>query len=192
MHDKLKAAEPLEKCDRAFFERDAGEVARDLVGAVLVHRRAKNEYRARIVETEAYMGPDDLACHSSKGRTKRTEVLFGRGGHAYVYLIYGMHEMFNVVAGPPGSGQAVLVRAAEPLRDWVADLSGPGKLARAFKITRSHNGLDLTGNALFLLHSIRDRPRIMKTKRIGCGYAGEWADRLLRFIDAGSAAVSKG
>jgi DNA-3-methyladenine glycosylase len=191
MHDKLKIEALPGKCNRAFFERDAAKVARDLIGAVLVRKSGRNEFRARIVETEAYLGPRDPACHSSKGRTKRTEVMFGPAGHAYVYLIYGIYEMFNIVAGPLGSGQAVLVRAAEPLGNWNADLSGPGKLARGFKITRSRNGLDLTGDSLFLLAAARDRPRIMKTKRIGCGYAGEWADRLLRFIDAGSIAVSK-
>ncbi len=116
--------------------------------------------------------------------------MFGPAGHAYVYFIYGTHEMFNIVAGKTGSGQAVLIRAAEPLNSWEADLSGPGKLARAFKITRDYNGLDLTGDKLFLLHDPERRPRIVRTKRIGCDFAGEWKDKLLRFLDADSKAVS--
>lgn len=179
------------KLNRAFFERDAEQVARDLIGTILVNRTGRRELRARIVETEAYIGPHDLAAHSSRGRTKRTEVLFGRAGRAYVYLIYGMHEMFNVVAGTKGSGQAVLVRAAEPLEGWNADLSGPGRLTRAFGITRRHNGLDLTSEPLFFLPGPEKRLRIVRTKRIGCGYAGKWKDVLLRFFDARSKAVSK-
>jgi DNA-3-methyladenine glycosylase len=165
-------------------------LARDLIGTILVHRLGGREYRARIVETEAYLGPRDLACHTSRGRTERTEVMFGPAGHAYVYLIYGMYEMFNIVAGGTGSGQAVLIRAAEPLDGWAADLSGPGKLTRAFRITRKMNGLDLTGERLFLLRDPSCRPRIKKTKRIGVEYAGPWKDRLLRFYDAGSTAVT--
>src|ERR1700742_64545 len=103
------------KLGRDFFEREAGTVARGLIGKVMVHRIHGKELRSRIVETEAYVGEHDLACHAAKGRTKRTEVMYGEGGHAYVYFIYGMHEMFNVVTGLPGNAQAVLVRAAEAL-----------------------------------------------------------------------------
>jgi len=180
----------LRKIGHSFFQRDASSLARDLIGTILVHRIRGKEYRARIVETEAYVGPLDLASHSSKGRTKRTEVLFGPPGHAYVYLIYGMYEMFNIVAHRAGSGQAVLIRAAEPLDNWKVDLSGPGKLARGLKISRSENGLDLTGDALFLLHDPGYRPRIGRTRRVGVDYAKEWKDALLRFFDANSAAVS--
>ncbi len=149
------------------------------------------EYRARIVETEAYVGPHDLASHSSRGRTKRTEVMFGPAGHAYVYLIYGMYEMFNIVAGETGSGQAVLIRAAEPLDNRKVDLSGPGKLTRALKIMRSENGMDLTGDRLFLLGDPDYRPRVKRAARIGVDYAKEWKDVLLRFYDAKSPSVSK-
>lgn len=180
-----------EKGFQIFFQRDAKMVARDLIGMVLVHRIRDKEYRARIVESEAYAGTNDLASHSSKGRTKRTEVMFGPAGHAYVYLIYGMYEMFNIVVGATGSGQAVLVRSAEPLDDWKADLSGPGKLTSAFRITRAYNGLDLTGERLFLLQDPHYRPTIKRSKRIGCEYAGVWKDAQLRFFDADSRAVSK-
>jgi DNA-3-methyladenine glycosylase len=180
----------LKKLGRSFYQRDAKKLARDLIGAVLVRRVRGKEYCARIVEAEAYVGPRDLASHSSKGRTKRNEVLFGPAGHAYVYLIYGMYEMFNIVAGRIGSGQAVLIRAAEPLDGWKADLSGPGKLTREFKITRSLNGLDLAGGTLYLAHDPDYRPRIRKAKRIGVEYAGEWKNELLRFFDDKSTAVT--
>jgi DNA-3-methyladenine glycosylase len=181
----------LRKLSRSFYERPAIELAPDLVGKILVHRVRGKEYRARIVETEAYVGPHDLACHASKGRTKRTEVMFGPGGHAYIYLIYGMYEMLNIVACKAGDAQAVLIRAAEPLDGWQANLSGPGKLTRALRITRSENGLDLTGNTLFLLDDPNYRPKISTSKRIGVDYAKEWKDELFRFFDASSPAVSR-
>jgi DNA-3-methyladenine glycosylase len=173
-----------------FFRRPAIDVARDLLGAILVRRYRDRELRCRIVETEAYVGTHDLACHAARGRTKRTEVMFGPGGHAYVYLIYGIHEMFNIVSGEAGDPQAVLVRAAEPM-SWKADLSGPGKLTRALHITRALNGVDLTGEALFLLNDPDYRPSIVQARRVGVDYAKEWRDVLLRFLDARSPAVSR-
>jgi len=180
----------VRKIAHSFYRRDAETLARDLIGTIIVHHRRGREYRARIVETEAYLGPLDLASHSSKGRTKRTEVMFGPAGRAYVYLIYGMYEMFNIVAGGTGSGQAVLIRAAEAIDVWHADLSGPGKLTRALGITRSMNGLDLTGNRLYLLQNPRYHPLIRRAKRIGIEYAGEWRHKMLRFFDADSEAVT--
>jgi DNA-3-methyladenine glycosylase len=167
------------------------ELARELLGTILVRSYRGKERRGRIVETEAYVGAHDLACHASRGRTKRTEVMFGPGGHAYVYLIYGMHDMFNIVSGPAEDPQAVLIRAAEPLDGWRADLSGPGKLARALRITRALNGCDLTGDELFLLGDPGYEPKVVQTSRIGVDYAKEWKDALLRFVDARSSAVSK-
>ena len=143
------------------------------------------------METEAYVGAHDLASHAAKGRTGRTEIMFGPGGHAYVYFIYGMYDMFNVVASTAGDAQAVLIRAAEPLDGWKADLSGPGKLARAFQITRADNGIDLTGNRLYFMSDPTSSPTVAATKRIGVDYAAEWKDALLRFIDVHSPAVSK-
>ena len=188
----MAARRALRKLRRSFYERDAMEVAPDLIGRILVHRRGGDEFRARIVETEAYVGEHDLACHASKGRTGRTEVMFGRGGHAYVYLIYGMYQMLNIVTGKAGDAQAVLIRAGEAMDDWAADLSGPGKLARAMEIGRAQNGVDMTGDELFVLEDpAADRPRVTKSKRVGIDYAGEWKDELLRFYDADSKAVSK-
>jgi DNA-3-methyladenine glycosylase len=179
------------KLSRAFYQRPAIELAPALIGKILVHRRRGKLLRARIVETEAYIGTHDLACHASKGRTRRTEVMFGPGGHAYVYLIYGMYAMFNIVASVADDAQAVLIRAAEPLDNWKADLSGPGKLTRAFGITCSQNGVDLLGREIYLLDDSKHEPVIAVTKRIGVDYAQEWTHALLRFIDKNSSAVSK-
>jgi len=179
------------KLDHPFFCRPAIELAPELLGKILVRRLRGREFRARIVETEAYVGPHDLACHASKGRTGRTEVMFGQAGHAYVYLIYGMYEMLNIVASEEEDPQAVLIRAAEPLDNWKADLSGPGKLTRALRITLADNRLDLTGDKIFLLDDRAYQPRIVKTQRVGVDYAREWKDAMLRFLDANSSAVSK-
>lgn len=165
------------------FSLSAVALSTHLLGCILVKRVGRTLRRARIVEVEAYLGPRDLASHSSKGRTARTEVLFGPAGRAYVYFIYGMHWMFNVVAGRTGRAHAVLIRAAEPLDGWIADLSGPGKLARQFRITRAHNGLVLTGPDFHFVADPAWRPRIARSKRIGVDYAREWKDRPLRFID---------
>src|SRR3954452_8780082 len=129
------------KLSRAFYERDALHLAPDLLGKILVHRIRGKELRTKIVETEAYVGEHDLACHASKGRTKRTEIMCGRAGHAYVYFIYGMYDMLNIVCAKEGDAQAVLIRAAEAV-DFKADLSGPGKLCRGMHITVAMNGMD--------------------------------------------------
>ena len=159
-------------------------VARALIGKILVRHIGGATLQARLVETEAYLGPHDLASHASKGRTRRTEVLFGPAGRAYVYLIYGMYEMLNVVAGRVGEAQAVLIRAAKPLNGWEADLSGPGRLTRAFQITRSEHGLDLTGDQLYFLDDPAYQARVVSAKRVGIDYAREWKDAPLRFLDA--------
>ena len=182
---------------RAFYARDAETVARDLLGKILVRRVDEDAWdeertvrRARITETEAYVGEHDLASHSSKGRTARNEAMFGPPGRAYVYLVYGMHHCLNVVTGRSGEGQAVLLRAGEPLDGWEADLRGPGRLARAFGLTRSHDKTDLVRGGL----RVQDAPppaRVEATPRIGIGYAREWVVAPLRFHDASSPHVSK-
>lgn len=180
------------KLPLSFFKPDAQSVSKALIGKILVHRLPDGrKLRGRIVETEAYLGPVDLAAHSSKGRTKRTEVMFGPAGRAYVYFIYGMYEMFNVVVGKTGDAHAILIRAAEPLDGWEANLSGPGRLARAFEINRGHNTLRLTGNVLFFQDDGYVPSRIERSKRIGVDYAKHWAEELLRFYDGESKAVSK-
>ncbi len=176
----------MKKLPRSFYSREAAEVARDLVGMVLV----RGKRRARIVETEAYVGEHDLACHASKGRTNRTEIMYGPAGHAYVYFIYGMYDMLNIVTGKVGVAQAVLIRAAEALDDWDADLSGPGKLCRALGITvKKDNGLDLTGDVMFLARG-RKPEHVRQTVRIGVEYSKHWQHAPLRFIDAASRSVS--
>ena len=179
---------------RKFFAREAAEVARELVGAVLVRQVGGEELRVRVVETEAYVGPHDLACHASKGRTKRTEVMFGEAGHAYVYFCYGMHHLLNVVSGQIGDAQAVLIRAAEPI-NFQANLTGPGNLTKALYITTADNGTDLVENNDIFFEKNKGGGRQKQTKidisrRIGVDYAGKWKDALLRFTDTQSTAVS--
>jgi DNA-3-methyladenine glycosylase len=206
--------------DSAFYARPAEVVARDLLGRTLVITISTNpaqtpiqsnhvqsnhvppktarkqlapaQYHLRIAETEAYVGTHDLACHASKGRTPRTEVMFGAAGHVYIYLIYGMYHMFNVVTGQVGEGQAVLVRAAEPLEPAVLPVKtdGPGKLCRALGIDRNYNGQSLQQDTLHLLEGTPPQ-RIITTPRIGIDYAGNWKDALLRFFDADSQHVSR-
>jgi len=181
----------LLRLDRGFFGRPAPELARALLGVIMVRRVDGVVRRARLLEVEAYCGPKDLASHSSKGRTARTEVMFGPPGRAYVYFIYGMHWMFNVVGGEEGHAQAVLIRSAQPLDEWEANLIGPARLARAFDITRPDNGMDLTGDDIHFLADSAYRPRIIKSRRIGVDYARHWKDRLLRFIDTRSPLAAK-
>jgi DNA-3-methyladenine glycosylase len=179
------------KLGRRFYQQPADVLARALIGKILVHRVGNRKLRARIVEAEAYMGPADLASHSSKGRTRRTEVMFGPAGHAYIYFIYGMYEMFNIVAGTTGQAHAVLIRAAEPLDGWQADLTGPGKLATRLEIKRLDNGRDLTGPDLYLQDDGFIPTRILSGPRVNIDYAKEWVDKPLRFFDATSRYVSK-
>lgn len=186
------------KLPLSFYQRDAATVARALIGKILVRRLESFELRARIVETEAYVGCHDLACHAAKGRTARTEVMFGPGGHAYVYLIYGMYDMFNIVTGEAGDAQAVLLRAAQVLPITPSGyplparcLSGPGKLAKTLQITRRDNGVSLVGPRLFVVDDPGYEPQIAVSARIGVDYAGPWKDAPLRFVDALSSDVSR-
>ena len=146
----------------------------------------------RIVETEAYMGPEDLAAHSSRGRTARTDVMFGEPGHAYVYFIYGFWYCLNVVTAAAGVPHAVLVRALEPVSGITDKTWGPGLLCRAMNIDRKLNGADLLGDVLWLERPARrpKRTRITRTTRIGVDYAGDWAKRPWRFFDSDSPYVS--
>jgi DNA-3-methyladenine glycosylase len=174
---------------RSFYDRDTSEVARDLLGKVVVH----GPTAGRIIETEAYPGGDDLASHSARGITERTRVIFGRPGHAYVYFIYGMYECLNVVVGAPGTPGCVLIRALEPLAGidimrrrrpaarQLEDLtSGPGKLTLALGITRAHYGADLTRGSLVIRQSAQPCAfAIAVTPRVGITHC---VDRPLRFL----------
>lgn len=186
----MSARLTLAPLPRSFFARDAETVARELVGTRLVHRLGDEVRVARVVETEAYVGPHDLACHAAKGRTKRTEVMFGEAGHAYVFLCYGVHELFNVTTGPVGHGEAVLLRAAEPVSGIATSMRGPGLMSRGLGITRADYGRDLTVPPLFF--AAGEKPtRVSVSARIGVDYAGDWKDAPLRFFDAESRHVSR-
>ena len=181
-----------------FYSRGAIEVARDLLGTVLVRGRTAG----RIVEVEAYLGLDDLAAHASRGITNRTRVLFGPPGHAYVYLIYGMYECLNIVAEPAGSAGCVLIRALEPVcglekmrarrpaaRKPEQLCSGPGKLTLAMGITRELNGAPVTRGELTVRAQGEPEPfDIAVSPRIGINECVDWP---LRFYVADSAFVSK-
>lgn len=188
--DELRAGRlPL-----GFYQRDALVVARALLGQYLVSAPTGEAPRVvRIVETEAYRGTTDRACHASKGLTKRTKTLLGPAGHAYVYLIYGIYDCFNVVAGGAKQrGHAVLVRGAEPVLGIAegARTDGPGRLTRAMALTRAHDASPLSGDELFL--SAGKRPRTVHvTPRVGVAYAGEDAELEYRFFDPSSRFVSR-
>lgn len=183
---------------RSFYERPPIEVARSLLGKILVHE----ETAGRIVEVEAYLGREDRAAHASHGLTARTRVLFGPPGHAYVYFIYGMYECLNLVAEPEGRPGCVLVRALEPLAGLevmrrrrpkagsIEELaSGPAKLTMAMGITRRQNGADVTRGSL-TVRGHRNKPdlEIAATPRIGIRHAKDWP---LRFLIAGNRFVSR-
>jgi DNA-3-methyladenine glycosylase len=183
---------PLRPLPRTFYDRDAQTVARELLGHYLVHRVDGVERIGRIVEVEAYLGPHDLAAHSSKGLTPRTRVMFGAPGHAYVYLIYGMHHCVNVVTEPEGTASAVLLRALEPVKNIEGRTQGPGLLCKAMGIDLRYNGCDLLGDELYVAESLPLPPiRIVRRPRIGVDYAGHWARRLLRFYIRDNRWVSK-
>ncbi|NQU12294.1 DNA-3-methyladenine glycosylase [bacterium] len=177
---------------RAFYNRDTVDVARALLGQHLVHVVDRRQRVGRIVEVEAYLGPHDRAAHSARGRTKRTAVMFGPPGHAYVYLIYGMHCCLNVVTEPEGRAAAILLRAVEPVTNLTGRTCGPGLLCRAMGIDRRRNGHDLVGPRLFIADPGPPRPtRIVRRPRIGVDYAGRWARALLRFYIAKNPFVSR-
>jgi DNA-3-methyladenine glycosylase len=181
------------RVNRAWYARDALVVARALLGCVLVHERADGGFRAsRIVETEAYRGARDLACHARAGLTQRTRSLLGEEGHAYVFLVYGMHYCFNVTCAGVGRGHAVLVRAGEPTLGFGEGerLDGPGRFARAMGISKRIDACDLTEPPLYFSER-RGRPRIGVTPRVGVAYSGDWANRAWRFYDATSSHVSR-
>lgn len=187
--------------DRGFFERDTLKVAAELIGKKLVRRRRGRLLVGRIVETEAYIGQDDPACHASRGLTPRTSVMFEQPGRAYVYFTYGMYNMLNVVTMPEGFPAAVLIRAVEPLeggavmarlrgcpqpRDWA---SGPGKLCVAFDINLGLNRSDLCdASGRLWIGAGQPRGALAWTPRIGI-IAG--SERLWRCIEAGSPFVSR-
>lgn len=183
----------LKEYPREFFQIDTAQIAREIIGAWFACRHGGRWYGARIVETEAYLGSTDAAAHSWKGRrTPRVEPMYLRGGHLYVFFVYGMHYCANVVTRQAGIPEAVLLRAAEgPGGAPTRLMSGPGRLCAALGITASMSGQDLlSGGDVRLFRSSGDRPAIGVSERIGVGYAGEAAGWPLRFFDLNSPAVS--
>jgi DNA-3-methyladenine glycosylase len=189
------------KLPPSFYARPVLTVARDCIGKILVRRTSEGLTGGRIVECEAYRGPADLAAHSSRGRTKRTEAMFGPPGRAYVYLLYGVSWAFNIVVAKEGEPHAVLGRALEPTlgfelmaarRGVPADsrllTNGPGKLCHALGITRDDYGRDLTGGELYLLEG--PCSKVARSARINVDYAGTWAARPWRFYERGNRFVS--
>jgi len=182
----------MQKLPRDFYNRDTVAVARDLLGKLLVHRIGGEARVARIVEVEAYLGPHDLAAHSSKGLTPRTRAMFGPPGHAYVYLVYGMHHCMNVVTEPEGSGTGVLLRALEPVSNVAGNTRGPGLLTRAMGISLAQYGHDLCSDEFHLaMPPDAPEPVIVARPRIGVAYAQDWADKPLRFYIQGNPYVSR-
>jgi len=188
---------------REFYARPVLTVAKACVGKLLVHRTQEGLVAGRIVETEAYRGPEDRAAHSYGGRrTARTEVMFGPPGYAYVFFVYGMHYQFNVVTTKAGAPHAVLVRALEPVlgvelmakrRNMPPSAreltNGPGKLCQALGIGRESYGVDLCDKTLFLAEG--PSVRHASAKRVGIDYAGDWAEKPWRFYDPKSRYVSR-
>ncbi len=187
----------------AFYARRALELAPALLGQLLVARGPLGLVAGRIVETEAYEGPEDLAAHSSGGRrTRRTEVMFGPAGHAYMFLLYGTSWAFNVVAATVDVPHAVLVRVVEPvlgiptmaerrgMEPHRREISnGPGKLCMALGLTGSHYGKSLAGDEVFIAEGKR-ASTVGRSARINVDYAGRWAARPWRFYERGNRYVS--
>lgn len=192
----------MEKLTRGFYDRDTVQVARELLGKLLVRRQGTQELVCRITETEAYVGRIDKACHAYGGRrTARTQTLFAPPGTAYVYMIYGMYHCLNFVTEGEGEPAAVLIRGAQTVknRDIITKnrfgckweeltayqrknlLNGPGKLCRALDLSRAQNGLDLLGDELFVLDAPPPGEEIHIGPRIGIDYAQEAVDFPWRF-----------
>jgi DNA-3-methyladenine glycosylase len=188
------------KLPRGFYARPVLVVARECVGKLLVHRTPEGEAAGRIVEAEAYRGPLDLAAHSARGlRTKRTAVMFGPPGYAYVYLIYGLSWAMNIIVASEGEPHGVLIRGLELMvrrRGGTKSpggrelTNGPGKLTQALGITGEDYGRDLCGDRLFLEEADRPAGRVGRSARINVDYAGAWAAKRWRFYDRGNRYVS--
>lgn len=181
------------KLSRHFFNRDTTLVAHELLGKLLIHTIEGEQRIGRVVEVEAYLGPGDLAAHTSKGLTPRTRAMFGPPGHAYVYLVYGMHTCMNVVTGSPESGCAVLLRAIEPVKNLSDKTRGPGLLCKALGVTLQDYGRDLCSDDFHFAADPAAKPfNIVERPRVGVDYAGEeWAAKPLRFYIEGNKYISR-
>ncbi len=185
---------------RSFYARDTKEVAKDLLGKMLVRKLTKATIKGKIVETEAYYGEEDPASHAFRGRTERAKIMWGIPGTAYVYLIYGMYYLFNIVTEKKEKAGAVLIRALDPQEgiglmktmrktDEIKNLTnGPGKLTQAFAITNKEHKEDLLSGSLVIEEGIKDEFEIISTTRIGVNAGGQ---AKLRFYIKGNEFVSK-
>jgi DNA-3-methyladenine glycosylase len=167
----------MKRLEADFFSRDVLVVAPELLGKFLVQiREDGSKARYAITEVEAYRGEEDLACHASKGRTRRTEIMYAAGGHLYVYLIYGMYWMVNIVTGQKGIPQAVLIRGLQ-------GISGPGRVSMELMLDGSWNGFNLVGSDRLWLEDSGRMPEYITTTRIGIDYAGDfWKSKPWRFV----------
>lgn len=164
------------RVDRDFFLADAVTVARQLPGTELVIGAGERHGKYMITETEAYLGDGDKACHASKGRTGRTEPMFLEGGHLYIYFVYGMHWMLNIVTGAAEDPQAVLIRG-------VRQYTGPGRVTKGLGIDGSFNREDLASSGRIWIEDTGFRPVLVAGPRVGIDYAGEpWVSKPWRFI----------
>ena len=191
--------------NRDFYIKDGITLAKDLLGKILVKEIDGVLYKGRIVETEAYMGVIDKACHSyNNRRTKKTEAMYREGGYSYIYLIYGMYYCFNVTASIKDNPEAVLIRALEPLenKDLMLKIrkvkreidiaNGPGKLTKALGITSNDNNIDLTlGKNIWIEDDGYLPNKITETTRVGIDYAEEFKEKLWRFYISENNNVSK-
>lgn len=162
------------------------KVAKELLGKYLVHKINNKILIGKITETEAYVGLEDKASHASRGKTPRTELMFGNAGKAYIYLIYGMYYCFNIVTEDKNYPAAVLIRSLEPISGFKKNdsklMNGPGKLCREMKIDKKLNGIKLNGNKLYIAEGEKITPcQIKNAKRIGIDYAGKYKHKLWRF-----------
>lgn len=190
--EKRMVDKMMKQLPRDFYDRDTILVAKELLGKYLVHRINDIEQIGKIVEVEAYLGAHDLAAHSARGLTKRTQIMFGPPGHAYVYLIYGMYHCVNVVTQKEGHPSAVLIRAVEPIQHIDARTQGPGLLCKAMHIDKKLNGHDLLSDDFYVMNPPKKETfHIVERPRIGVAYAKEWAHELLRFYIEGNPYVSK-
>ena len=182
------------KLPHDFYDRPALIVAREALGMVLVWHGEHGRQAGRIVETEAYDGPEDAASHARSGLKGRARVMFGPAGFAYIYLIYGIHHCLNLVTGPDNYPAAILIRALEPLEGIAGGTNGPGRLCKVLGIDRRQNGLDLAGDQLYLEDrglAVRDGD-VVARPRIGIKFAGEpWISQPWRFYERGNRWVSK-
>lgn len=197
----------MKKLTYTFFNRPTKLVAQELLGKVLVHKSEEGVFTGMVVETEAYIGPHDLASHASRGKTARNEIMFAKAGSWYIYMIYGCHYCLNIVTEKEGYPAAVLIRALQPLQG--IDLmkknrsnqkleslaSGPGKLCQAFGIDKRLNHSSATNKGAFLF--VADEgiqipsKSIIRASRIGVDYAGIWKEKKLRFYVQDNTFVSK-